>query len=110
MNYTPFLRDRAYYENRYDRLVIEGCRNIIKLNESYDKQNSEPSHGLSEAGVKRWNEIIKTLALYATKWELGSKRVDTIQEWMDSDKKIDEFYYETTMPPHTVRIVVVQWS
>jgi hypothetical protein len=99
MNYTPFLRDRAYYENRYDRLVIESCRNIIKLNESYDKQNSEPSHGLSEDGVKRWKEIIKTLALYATKWELGSKRADKIQEWMDSDKKIDEFYYETIMPP-----------
>lgn len=41
MSYTPQLKDRGYYENRYDKIVVTQCR-IFKrvLDNSLEKELS----------------------------------------------------------------------
>ncbi len=88
MTYT-YLKERPHYEERYDRHTVERCR------------WHEQPHPMSDDGedsAEKFTDRQKQWALdFATEWMLLQivgerylKREETINEWMESDKKRDE--------------------
>ena len=68
MSYTPQLKDREYYENRYDRMVVMHCRMSEKsLDNSLQKSLSEMKEGEDEKSIRAMDECIRTLMLYFEK-------------------------------------------
>ena len=68
MSYTPHLKDREYYENRYDRMVVMHCRMSEKsLDNSLQKKLSEMKEGEDEKSIRSMDECIRTLMLYFEK-------------------------------------------
>lgn len=66
-----YLEAQEKYENRYDSMVIERCRNM----ENFWKD--KPLNG-------SW------LALFFLKMDMAEKRPDKIAKWMDQNRKRDE--------------------
>lgn len=68
MEYSPRLKDRGYYENRYDELVVSQCRMVESVHESVLKQSLEKkglSYGPEE--VRRQCGVMSGLDLYFRK-------------------------------------------
>ena len=80
-----YLRDRAEYENLYDHIVIEWCRQLEASFLDQQKQNSNHSH---------W------LAIYIQKAKYAERRVKCIAKWMEKDNEKDEFEKNTPAPAH----------
>lgn len=68
MSYTPHLKDREYYENRYDRKIVTQCRMTEKsLDSSLQEKLSEMKEDENENSVRGMDECIRTFMLYFEK-------------------------------------------
>ena len=66
MSYTPHLKDREYYENRYDRMVVTHCRMTERsLDNTIQKSLSEMKE--DEKSIRAMDERMRTLMLYFEK-------------------------------------------
>lgn len=95
-----YLKDRKEYIDRYERLVVNRCRNIEKF-------YSEPPKSLKEKKIskKRMEQMsigVKKLQLYFETGELYLKKEETIRKWMEDDERKDSFY-ENAQPPDDIR-------
>jgi hypothetical protein len=96
MTYT-YLKERPHYEERYDRNTVERCRW-----HEQPHQMSDDAEGSSE----KFTDQQKQWALdFATEWMLlqivGERyleRDETINEWMESDRKRDETMERARIP------------
>lgn len=96
MSYAPQLKDREYYENCYDRIVVTQCRILeTALDSSLEKELSRIKEWRNETEIRNIDAYIRRMAMYFEKGELATKRDKTIQEWMESDREMDEFYEHT---------------
>lgn len=101
MSYIPQLKNREYYENRYDRMVVTHCRMTERsLDSTLQKSLSEMKEGEDEKNIRAMDECIRTLMLYFEKWQLAIDRDTTIKEWMESDKERDDFFEDTQPKRH----------
>lgn len=104
-----YLKDRKYYENLYDRYTVEECRSLEKRftpDEEDLKKEIKDANGneiTREEKLGQFNRM-QLVALYFLKGEKYVNREKTINEWMDRDKKRDE-YFESAKPPALVRCV-----
>ncbi len=98
MTYTPHLKDREYYENQYDSLIVTQCRITEKsFNSGLEKELSEMKEWESESVIRNNDACMRNLFLYFEKGELAIKRDERIREWIQRDKEMDDFY-ENTYP------------
>lgn len=68
MTYTPHLKDREYYENRYDRMIVTQCRMTERsLDNSLQKKLSEMKEDESENSIRGMDKCARTLMLYFEK-------------------------------------------
>lgn len=88
------LQDKHHYEDRYDRITVESCRNrekfFFKQGFEQGEVYEELTHGIAKVG---WaiEEILITLDWY-------NGKESTIKEWMDADKARDEMLVTATTP------------
>lgn len=83
-----FLKDRFYYENLYDHHTIKIMKNLEKINKER---------------IKKWNPFIWEFTMLMEKYNRYEHRNNTIAEWVEKDKKRDEFYKNTTEPFDIIR-------
>jgi hypothetical protein len=82
------LKDRAYYEDRYDRSTVEGAR---WYEENVDRRKES----------KKEREIVlraTNLLLYFYTGNRWKNRGETINQWMDRDRAYDEMMENTPIP------------
>ena len=82
-------RDITYYEDLYDKHTVEDCRSWIRICTT----NGMPkgAEKLSDAEQRRLCNAVIELPLYFRKGDRYLKRKETIENWMEDDKKRDNF-------------------
>lgn len=94
MSYTPNLKDREYYENRYDGRIITQCRMIEECYEpAVEHALKENKEWKSEDEIRFEVTKAMNIHLYFLKGDLATKRETKIEEWMKEDRDKDNFYY-----------------
>lgn len=94
MRHEKHLKDRSYYEDQYDRYTVERCRRHEKYYSEIKDENK-----IKEEFAKK---VVSPISLHFLRGERYANREDTINEWMERDRKRDEFY-ENTHPPTSIR-------
>lgn len=83
-----FLKDRSYYENLYER-------KMIKKQKSY--------HDRFDKSIDNKEKAMLNLISHVTKMSDYAHRDETINKWMEQDRKSDEFYEKAQSPRDIVR-------
>lgn len=83
-----FLKDRSYYENLYERKMIQKQK-------SYHEKFNKSTDNL-EKWVLKFAWLLYKMSDYA-------HRDETINKWMEQDRKSDEFYEKAQAPRDIVR-------
>ncbi len=98
MKPSPHLKDRAHYEDLYDRDTVEICR-------EREESLCRPPPGVkaTKQEIKRENNKIwpKTLRDISLWYEAGAryaKREETINKWIESDRRRDEQLEKAVLP------------
>lgn len=77
------LKERSYYEDLYDRITVDACRRSEKAFEkAFEKRFTR--------GKKKYVFTLANPFIHFEKGEYYLKREDTIREWMERDRKLDE--------------------
>ena len=91
-----YLKEKNVYEDRYDLGTIEDCLKIIEYWGRKDREESL-EESKKEGGI-RLIVMGKEIQLYHVKGERYRNRETRIREWMDEDRKKDEFYRNAKEP------------
>lgn len=94
-----YLKDRKEYVDRYERLVVDRCRDVEKF---YSEAKPFKEKKISKKQMEQMNVGFKKLHLYFETGELYLKREETIRKWMEDDERKDNFY-ESAQPPDDIR-------
>lgn len=106
------LKDRAYYENRYDKLVVDICRDIESrippkwdlFTFTIDKKKKKDAKQETKKEKKEQElcalYFYNSLYLYMRRIDLQEKRDECVSKWMKEDEERDIFF-ETTPDPGT---------
>ncbi len=95
MNNPKYLRDKAYYEDRYDHTVVDRCR-LTEKTILEDKTKTELTD--------QWGKRLLRVMLYFETGEFYADREKTIQKWMAEDKWRDDKYANTPIPSAVCRL------
>jgi len=89
MSGVCYLKKQQHYEDLYDKHTVENCRSWIRVCTA----NGMPkgAEKLSEAEQRRFCNTIIELPLFFRKGDRYLKRKETIEKWMEDDKKRDDF-------------------
>ncbi len=90
---TKYLKDRKHYEDLYDRQTVEEARresNKLALAREEFYQKAKVTVGESHATEFWWIRIYWWLVELPTLLPRWENRDTTIQEWMSSDRQMDE--------------------
>jgi hypothetical protein len=93
-----YLQDRSEYELRYDRFTIEECRRHLQYAEN---PKIYKNYGKNKVDMNSLVKIVTELPLYFIKGDRYLKREQTINKWMERDKKRDEIQ-EKAIPPDNI--------
>lgn len=94
MNHEKYLKDKASYEDRYDRHTVEQCL-WLQSELIEDKKKDEKNAG-------RIYDIMYILATHTRTGERYLNRQKTVQEWMDRDRRRDERFENAVEPSHVL--------
>lgn len=86
------LRHRKSYEERYDRMTVEACRHTEEFIERFAE---------SKEGKKVKKEELNRICHFEIYFQTGEyfiKKNETIENWMQRDRKRDEMYQNTPIP------------
>lgn len=98
MTYTPQLKERGYYENRYDSLIVTQCRMMEDTHNLLREKRLKEYNWLVDPNEIAWRmHVLEELEIYFRKWALAENRDKRIAEWMEEDLEIDNFYEKTTI-------------
>ena len=86
-----YLQGKNYYENLYDRFTVDECRRL---------DNKLKKIELKKKKSKKYQVEILTfkVLLYTAQGERYANRDRIIGEWMEEDKKKDNFLANTETP------------
>lgn len=88
---NKYLKDRSHYEDRYDRHTVETAR---WYEEQAQKKKDEDGKKIPE----RVHNMVTHFFLYHHTGERWKKRKETINKWMEKDRRSDEIYENTPVP------------
>lgn len=94
-----YLQDEQHYIDRYDLHTIEECLNYYwSVRDRFTKEKD--SHFAKYTQEKFDQEMNKclNLMLFTLKGERYRHKKETIQEWMDKDRQMQELYDNTPAP------------
>lgn len=97
-----YLKERTHYDDLYDRITVERCRDIIRLYSTSIKnapliKGKKPTREILDGISKMSAE----LGLWFEKGDRYTHKEETIVKWMAADKAKDDLY-ESAMPPADV--------
>lgn len=95
-----YLKPYLHYSDLYDRHTVEMCRRTEKI----CARPTELPEGskLDKEEAARVEKAAKKFILYIERGERYINKAKTIQEWMDRDRKRDDFY-ESAQAPEDIR-------
>jgi Zn ribbon nucleic-acid-binding protein len=97
------MREKLYYEDRYDIGTIERCLEVVDFWKNRVKE--ENLKGLEDDTIKaKTMNLGLNLGLYYLQGERFKEREAIIKEWMDRDRKLDETV-EKAQKPKGIRCV-----
>jgi len=86
---TKYLKEREYYEDRYDRSTVDGARWYEDRIEKVE-------------GSKKSRHILSNLMLYCYTGQRWKSREETIGHWMQRDRAYDDMMENTPVPKGVV--------
>lgn len=92
------LKNRSYYENRYDEIVVHRCRDMVRIYGNIDIPNEIQKGTKEYAEYERVRHAVLWVSLYCLKGELWKDRRSTIDKWMHEDEHRDKLL-EKSRPP-----------
>jgi len=99
MSSYTHLKDETYYNELYDKFTIEECKRwdgkkgLEDLPTIQDKDPKELKIKISFS-----KNVVIPVALYAIKGERYAKKSETIRQWMERDRALDEKVANATEP------------
>lgn len=99
MSSYTHLKDETYYNELYDKFTIEECKRwddkkgLEDLPTIQDKDPKELKIKISFS-----KNVVIPVALYAIKGERYAKKSETIRQWMERDRALDEKVTNATEP------------
>jgi len=90
-----FLKEISYYENLYDRLTVDECRDIEKR---FSETTLPKYKGktLSKDEQERCRKSFSNVYLWFVKGGRYANKEKRVREWMDDDRRRDEKYANAT--------------
>lgn len=82
-----YLQDSKHYEDRYDKMTIEDCRGIEREIMSVDFSKYKGKESKEEKIITL--RSVASVASWARAGDLYEQRKDTIEKWIDEDKRKD---------------------
>lgn len=96
---TEHLKPKQYYIDLYDKHTVEQCRRFESNRTTPDVPEGKK---VSKKELKAINDWAHDLMLTFEKGERWSNKDRTIHDWMERDRKRDEFL-ESANPPEDIR-------
>lgn len=90
---NKYLKNKAYYEDLYDRGTVEQCRNLEIPVASLEKEG-ENLRPIKE----QWHKVYTEVALYFLTGERYVNKEATIGKWIEQDNQRDKLYENTPAP------------
>lgn len=101
MDEQKFLKDEEYYKYRYDLQTVLGSLKVYwGLKDDMESKRDQ----IKDLTEEQFNEQVNRVASYATNAYKADKfrhRSETIKNWMDRDRKLQE-KYDFAIPPRDV--------
>jgi len=91
------LKPYQHYADLYDKFTVQECRDLERITYSKPLPQVEGKE-FSKEEEKTLLDYINNLQLFFVKGERYLKKEQTIQKWMDDDKKIDQFVESAKAP------------
>jgi len=92
---TFHLRDRKYYEERYDRMTVKDClrqeRSLLEAHKDYENELEAKGHALVNQCAWEIKKILLTKDWY-------DKKEATVNEWMQADEARDKMEQDGVSP------------
>ncbi|MFA5050838.1 MAG: hypothetical protein WC499_01860 [Patescibacteria group bacterium] len=96
------LKDEPYYRGLYDHSTIEECRSWEKRGISKDWISTKDSESKKNKIKKEFKvKVFIPTVLYFVKGERYAKKSETINKWIDRDRRRDE-RFKNTPPPESI--------
>lgn len=97
MQYENHLKERSYYEDRYDRHTVEEGleyeKMLTKLSIPKDVEKAESD---------RAKILVYNVSMWTFRGQRYLNRNKTIEEWMARDRKMDSIYENTSRPESVI--------
>ncbi len=98
MKPTPYLQDRAYYEDCYDRNTVEICREEKKSWFSNLPPSTAADPRIREVINKIWPDLLWNVVSWYVAGDRYTEREETIREWMAADRRRDDQLEKAVSP------------
>src|SRR5687768_16963932 len=96
-----YLHDEPHYVDLYDLLTIREClRTIEFFKKSYQEKKKDKK--ISQEDFLKAHNMALNFDLYIKTTEDYRRKKETIQEWMDRDRKLQNIF-DTTPEPENIR-------
>jgi len=93
-----YLKDEQYYVDFYDLLTIKDCLDTIEFYSKPQKSTSELEKKMSPDEIKKGKTLVTNISIYYKKGERYKHKAPTIHDWMERDRRKDEFIANATEP------------
>lgn len=91
------LKDRPYYEDMYDRHTVEMCRRNEEPRQMTEEELKE-KEDISPAQLQWCHDLVTDWTLFQTAGDRYLQREETIERWMEKDRRRDELQERTQVP------------
>ncbi|MCL5409860.1 MAG: hypothetical protein M1607_03310 [Patescibacteria group bacterium] len=94
-----YLKDEQHYIDRYDLYTIEQCLDYYwSLRDGFTKEKDTHFAKYSQEKFEQETNKCLNMMLFTLKGERYRHKKQTIQEWVDKDRKMQELYDNTPLP------------
>lgn len=88
---TKYLKSYQYYNDRYDRLIVDECRRTERQFDDIIREHLKKVKNKKDLDVQiRATEAARGVSLYFIKGQRYDEKEDRIKEWMEKDRQRDE--------------------
>ncbi len=95
------LKEEQYYIDLYDRITVDGCRDLIRSGKQTLEKTAEEQQISVEQADKIGPAVTELLLYFETGHRYQEKR-ETIRQWMERDRLLDH-RIENAIPPRGIR-------
>jgi Zn ribbon nucleic-acid-binding protein len=95
------IHDLSYYIDLYDLLTIKECLRTIESSKKPLKSDPEKGKKKSPYDTKKINTLVVNIIISFKKGERYKEKSSTIREWMEEDRRKDEFVAHAIEPANT---------